>query len=77
MPDIPIPKLARDDLAELRWFLARMPPRPWRCGARHWELVDADGRLVARLETGNSSEAVEFLCRIVALAERAAAAGSA
>lgn len=58
------------DLDKVRWLLSRCHGRPWRIGDNHWEILDASGAIVARVETPNARELARFLVAAPTIVER-------
>ncbi|MFH1569791.1 MAG: hypothetical protein ABIL09_17475 [Gemmatimonadota bacterium] len=69
MPDAPL--LGRFTRRDLLWLQARLPPGPWRVGENYWELVDARGCVVLRLEMTASRDLAPLFCLLPDLLARA------
>ena len=64
LPPLPFVPPSPDAVAELHALCRCLPPPPWQVGERYWEVLDARGQIVLRLETPNSRQAAGALARV-------------
>ena len=53
-------RLTPDEIQEFAWLLGQVRGRPFHIGMRHWELLDASGAVVLRVEASDSRNLARF-----------------